>query len=77
MVSLTDPKTWPLGDLLPLTRPDANALWPESGVLTAKQPLVVYLTDALTPGLTARLRACEKIYYHSEEQLERDGWRVD
>ena len=77
MVILTDPKTWPLSDILTLTRPDANSLWPECGLLTAKSPLTVCLTDAFTPGLAGRLLRCERIYYRSEEEISAAGWRAD
>ena len=75
MVALDDPRTWPLCDLLPLSR--AGGPWPELGVLVAGSGATVFLTGLFEPGLARRLRTCDRIAYDSFEAIRGDGWEVD
>lgn len=77
MVVMSDPATWPLCDLLPLTRPDPNSLWPEMGVLIAERGPTLFLANAFEPGLWKRLANCPRIEFQTFEELSAAGWRVD
>ena len=77
MVDFADARTWPLADLLPLTRPVPGELWAELGVMIAQRPLTVFLANAYEAGMHRKLAACERIEYCSEAELRADGWRVD
>ena len=76
MVDFADARTWPLADVLPLTRPDGGR-WPELGLLLPGKGPVVYLTSAFEPGLGARLKTCEREEHPTFRALRAAGWRVD
>jgi hypothetical protein len=77
MVKLDDPATWPLADILPLTRDVPGDLWPELGVMVAGRPGVVFLASAFEPGVMRRLAWCERVEYPDAEAVSKDGWQVD
>lgn len=70
-----DKRTWPLGDILPLVRVTPGELWPETGLLLSGP--TVYLTDAFTPGLHERLKACGREQFHTFAEVLAAGWKVD
>ena len=75
-VDMADCRTWPLGDLLPLVR-RTGGLWPDVGVLIADYGPVIYLTDALTPGLHRRLVTCERETHLTFASILEAGWMPD
>jgi hypothetical protein len=74
-VALSDPSTWPLRPLLPLSR-NVDADWPELGFLVAGGP-VVYRGSIydIPPGLD--LSGFRSTEYETMEAVLADGWRVD
>ena len=77
MVIFADARTWPLADVLPLTRPVPGELWPELGVMIAQRPLTVFIANAFEPGMHRKLATCDRFEYASEAELLADGWQAD
>ena len=74
-VDLADPRTWPLGRVLPLVKPDGS-MFPPLGLLLAGQGPVVFEV-CLTEATAERLRVCPQLRYATFDELSRDGWRVN
>jgi hypothetical protein len=73
---LSDPLTWPLRPLLPLSR-DVEGNWPELGFLVAAGGPVVYRGSIydIPPGLDlSRFKSTE---YETLDAVLADGWKVD
>ena len=75
-VVLSDPSTWPLRPLLPLSR-NAEGDWPELGFLVATGGPVVYRGSIydIPPGLD--LSGFKSTEYETFDAVFADGWRVD
>ena len=75
-VVLSNPSTWPLRPLLPLSRSGADA-WPELGFLVASGGPVVYRGSIydIPPGLD--LSGFKSTEYETLDAVLADGWRVD
>jgi hypothetical protein len=75
-VALSDPSTWPLRPLLPLSK-NVEGDWPELGFLVASGGPVVYRGSIydIPPGLD--LSGFRSTEYETLDAVLADGWTVD
>ena len=76
-VTMSDPTTWPMPDVLPLVLRTAGALFPETGLLVAGRGPVVYLANAHEPALDRRLKTCDRLTFPTYRDIAGAGWEID